>query len=104
MCTPLYRLYSCHGDRLEAGTYTICKTKRVYFFFIDQTTFIVTHRQEYLKIRTFALENYQFGDHPAIARKVISHVMRVRSLRDRYSVNEPITMKSAATLCQSDHQ
>ena len=66
--------------------------------------FIVTHRQEYLKIRTFALENYQFGGHPAIARKVISHVMVVRSLRNRYLVNEPITIQSAATLCQSDHQ
>ena len=104
---------------METGTYTICLpfvkqkvfsklsslSNNIYIYrqYNIQTIYNI-YRQEYLKIRTFALENYQFGDHPAIARKVISHVMRVRSLRDRYSVNEPITMKSAATLCQSDHQ
>ena len=54
--------------------------------------------------RTFAFENRQFCGHPAIAREAVYPVAGIRSLWDAYFVNEPITICSAATVCQPDYQ
>ena len=54
--------------------------------------------------RTFAFENHQFFDHPAIAREAVYPAAGIRSLWDAYFVNEPITKYSEATVCQPDHQ